>query len=456
MSGQHKLFPCAGNCGASIRKNATGLCAACLAGRRRSPETRPGGDSVRAAGDEMTVEKDVTEKVRTLDDLVRVCEIDADNWTIVSWECKASQMMSVPRAVGESQAWRRPSTEPVLTQLFHVSAKLRRKSAAENTMKALYAGLLADIRKEAGRDRIGMPARRNSVDDGFLFEFAPFDLHMGKYTWDDETVTNYDVDIAEDLFNQSLEFLLDRALKLTGGKIERVLCVFGNDVSHSDSKRGQTTAGTPLDCDSRYVRVYRRICAVHRCAIDRLYGVAPVDVQIVPGNHDELTSFHLGEVLAARYEGIEGINVYNSPRPRTYYSWGVNLFGFTHGDSENVAELPLAMAREVPELWAKCPSREFHIGHKHITEKWVAGPGARARVSAVNADRPGAVIQDYFSDKGVRIRRLTSLSGHDFWHTKHAYMDRRACEAFVFHRQAGFTGQLSFNVDHFTGKAVSK
>jgi hypothetical protein len=54
------------------------------------------------------------------------------------------------------------------------------------------------------------------------------------------------------------------------------------------------------------------------------------------------------------------------------------------------------------------------------------------------------------------VRRLSSLTAHDAWHTKHAYMDRRACDSFLFHRDAGFTSALSFNVDHFTGKALSK
>jgi hypothetical protein len=97
------------------------------------------------------------------------------------------------------------------------------------------------------------------------------------------------------------------------------------------------------------------------------------------------------------------------------------------------------MAREVPEMWARCASREWHIGHKHISEKW---------------EHRAKLEQDLFSDKGVRIRRLTSLSAHDFWHTKHAYMDRRACESFVFHRTAGFTAHHSFNVDHFTGEGL--
>jgi hypothetical protein len=468
-----KFANCAGGCGTRIRTgkgyNTSGVCRACQqaaadldarAERRlglveREGVPRPSRESVTETPTTRVVEKTVSRRVKSLEDLVRECEIDTEVWNIDKWTCgKHETAMKLEDRRERDGKVQILSSTPHVEESFAVKAWLSRKGRHELAMKALFAGLLHDIRREVSAAPSGLAVPRQSVDGGFLFEFAPFDLHMGKYTWADETVTNYDVDIAEDLFNQSLEFLLDRAMRLTGGRIERVLCVFGNDVSHADNKRGTTTAGTPLDVDSRFPRVYRRICAVHRRAIDRLLGVANVDVQVVPGNHDELTSFHLGELLAARYDGDPRVRVFNSPRPRTYYAWGVNLWGFTHGDSERVSELPLAMAREVPDLWARCPSREFHIGHKHISEKFEAG-GGRGRVSRVDADRPGAVEQDFHSDKGVRIRRLTSLSGHDYWHTKHAYMDRRACEAFVFHKDAGFTSHLSFNVDHFTGKAVS-
>lgn len=399
---------------------------------------RDQADGVRVAGDTCEVTKTTQEQVRTLDDLFRVCEVDRAQWDVVAWECKASQAMSVPRTVRKSKraGWVRPSTTPVITQLYHVSARFKRISVQLATMRALREGLVADIRASVAR--APKPVKRAFVDGDWLFEFSPFDLHMGKYAWDEETVTNYDVDTAADLFDAALDFLLERAVRLTGGRLARVLFVCGNDVAHMDSKRGETTGGTRMDVDTRYVKVYRRICAVHRRAVERLRGVAPVDIKVVPGNHDELTSFHLGEVLAATFERDPHVTVDNSARLRKYYDFGVNLFGFTHGDAERVSELPLLMAREVPDRWARCASREWHIGHKHIGEKFSWRE------------------QDLFSDKGVRVRRLMSLSAHDAWHTKHAYTDRRACDGFVFHRDAGFTDHLSFNVDHFTGKALSQ
>lgn len=377
------------------------------------------------------------EEVRTLEDLVRVCKIDLAVWDIVEWHANKWEM-------GYKDAKAVAHTQP----LFQVRARMRRKSALILTMQKLREELVQDIRVAAEELRIRQgdwiklrtEPSYPCVDNDWLFEFSPFDLHMGKLTWDEETITNYDIKIAEDLFNAALDFLLARAQRLTGGKIARVLCVFGNDVSHIDSKRGETTAGTHMDVDSRYIKVYRRIVAIHRRAVDVLREVAPVDCVIIPGNHDELTSFHLGEILAAIYENDPRVTVDNSPKLRKYYEYGTNLFGFTHGDSEKVSELPLLMARENPDAWARCGSREWHIGHKHISEKFEA----RARFE-----------QDFTSDKGIRVRRLTSLSGHDAWHTKHAYTDRRACEGFVFHRTAGFTDHLSFNVDHFTGKGLT-
>lgn len=380
-------------------------------------------------GDTATVEWTPRERIVSLDQLLTMAQVDRTLWEVEKhvvnkWEMGAKH----------------PVTGALLTApLIQVKAWLKRK-ASEREVN-LLTQLLDDIRRTNRRPKAPAFIRSRMRSRGFLFEFPPFDLHLGKLAWREETVTNYDANHGEQLFTGARDYLLDRALAVSGGTLERVLCVFGNDVSHADSKKGETTGGTRMDMDSRFIKVYRRICELHRQAILRLREVAPVDIVVVPGNHDELTSFHLGEYLAAYFHHDKHVRVNNSARLRKYYDFGINLFGFAHGDAERVTELPLLMAREVPALWAKCPSREWHIGHKHIEEKWEAS--SRRRVTPLE--------QDLFSDKGIRIRRLASLSGHDAWHTKHGYTDRRACDAFVFHREAGFTAHLSFNVDHFTG-----
>jgi hypothetical protein len=374
------------------------------------------------------------ERVLTLEDLLAETQVDLEKWDV---ERFVVNKYEVGMKISEEGQPDKVATTP----MWQIKAWFKPKPRKERMMEELRKGLIEDIRNEPQYISFAtsnFPKKRAS----YLFEFSPFDLHLGKLCWGEETVTNYDVESAEKLFNASLDFLLTKALRLSDGTLDRVLCVFGNDAMHVDSKRMQTTAGTPMDFDSRYIKMYRRLIAIHRRAVEILRQVAPVDILIVPGNHDELTAFHMGEVLAARYEDVKHVTVDNSPSLRKYYEYGVNAFGFTHGDAEKVSELPLLMARERPEMWARCPSREWHIGHKHISEKW-------------ESNRRPMLEQDLVSDKGIRIRRLTSMSAHDAWHTKHAYTDRRACEAFLFHKEAGFTDHISFNVDHFTGKALS-
>jgi hypothetical protein len=392
---------------------------------------------------ESAMSLDITKKVNrlvTLEQLMDVCEVDREVWEVDRFTCNKWDMAAMPKTVGSSKNWARDNSDPIVTEMYQVKASFKRKSPMIVTMQQLSRELIADMRK---LPRIAAPRWNKKPGGGYLFEFSPFDLHMGKLTWEGETPTNYDTNIAEDLFKASLHHLFERAMRLSGGQLERILCVFGNDVSHSDGKRGQTTAGTPLDNDSRYIKVFKRIKDVHIYALEYLRQLAPVDVVIIPGNHDELTSFMLGEVLEARYHDTPHITFDNSAKLRKYYEFGTNMFGFTHGNVEAVKELGLTMAREEPEMWARCASREWHLGHKHISEKFEA------------RTLPGRVDQDLISDKGVRIRRITSLSGHDFWHTQHAYMDRRCGEAFLFHKTAGFCEHMSFNVDHFTGQPVS-
>ena len=395
----------------------------------------------------MTLEFEPTKQVKSLQDLLTVAGVDLNVWEVERHIINKYEMGSIPRATGSDDiGWRRDSSTPVITPLWQVKVWLVKKPTA--LASHLFEKLLEDIKQVRKQPAAPLFLRRKPDEDKWLFEFTPFDLHMGKYAWAEETVTNYDVDIAETLFNTALEELLNKAMAHCDGKLDRILCVFGNDASHIDSKKHETTAGTGMDFDTRYIRVYRRLAAMHRQSLTRLRDIAPVDVKIVPGNHDELTSFHLGEFLNAYFHADKYVKIDNTAKLRKYYDYGINLFGFAHGDKERVTELPLLMAREEPDLWARCSSREWHVGHKHIEEKWELKPLRK------QGKTPSQMDQDLFSDKGVRIRRLASLSAHDNWHTQHAYTDRRACDSFIFHKEAGFSAHLSFNVDHFTGKAL--
>src|SRR5205823_4536537 len=136
-----------------------------------------------------------------------------------------------------------------------------------------------------------------------------------------------------------------------------------------DTPEGTTTAGTRQDHDLRWQQTFLMMKGTVIEAIHRCREIAPVHVYSVPGNHDYHKTFFFGDTLASYFHNTAGVKVHNSPFPRKYHLFGCVLIGMTHGDQESPGDLPMTMALEVPELWAKAKHREFHSGHLHKIAK---------------------------------------------------------------------------------------
>ena len=286
----------------------------------------------------------------------------------------------------------------------------------------LREGILADIREEASQRPSGPKPRVRWVpeDDRHMLEACLFDLHVGKLAWAEETGSNYDSKIAVERGRDALSDLLAQARAYT---LERILLPLGNDFFHYDTLTGLTTAGTPQDRDSRYQKMFRMGRRLASAMIRECAAVAPVEVLIVVGNHDSITSFHMGEVIEAEFASDPRVVIDNSPRLRKYTRYGSTLLGFTHGKDEPHAKLPLIMAQEVPDLWAATKYREIHTGHFHTSKRTDAVP--------VN------------SHNGVRVRVLQSLSGTDAWHASKGYVgEPGAAEGFVWNYSRGLRANL--------------
>lgn len=290
-------------------------------------------------------------------------------------------------------------------------------------IRQLQREVIEDIRKVAGSYPPKYTRRASKeVEDGHLLEIGLFDLHLGNLSWHEETGEDWDIGIAAEVFRSAIEMIADRASQMYA--IDKILFPIGNDFFHADSKENKTTAGTQMDLDTRFVKMYRTGVALQRWAIDLLRQIAPVEVIVVPGNHDELTSFFLGEMLSGIYEGVDDVEILNSPMLRKYYRYGETLIGFTHGCHEPNHKLPNLMAAEAKELWGQTTFREFHIGHVHHRK------GSR-------------FLAEYEDLEGVMIRALPSLTATDDWHRQKGWSSAvRAAEAYVYHPEHGLVGQI--------------
>lgn len=357
-------------------------------------------------------------RIGTLAELLSAADVDLTRWYVDRWTVNSYEM-AAKDSDGELHV------EP----LRKVQAWLRPVPGAD-VAAALRDSIIADMAKHAPRYA---GVRYAGVRDGerHMLEVCTMDAHVGAYVWGEECGTDFDSDIARDLIGDAISQLAQRA---SGFPIDKVLLPLGNDLAHSDRQNagagGMTTKGTIVDVDTRRARLLRTIRMIAVESIDTLRAIAPVEVVMVKGNHDEDTIIALGEIVGAWYRNDPHVTVRSEPTPRKYVRYGTSLLGFTHGHNERHSELPLTMATEVPSDWAATTHREWHIGHLH---------------------RKGEAVSEH---SGVRVRVMPSLAPEDAWHSAKAYKHLRAAEAYIWNFDTGYVGHFSVSLPGTLARAA--
>jgi hypothetical protein len=358
-------------------------------------------------GDIAEITKLTSEKVRSLEDLIRICDIDLSTWEVERFICNKWEV-GAKLKTGNNESM-------VVTPLFQVKAWLRKKVAliaAVNELEHLKADALKGLSFINS-----LPAKAPEGD--LLLQVSIPDVHMGKLAWKPETGANYDLKIAERLFETALLKLMERT---KGHKLSRVLFVVGNDLLHTDNPNGTTTRGTAQDTEGRFHKTFWKTRKMVTRCIDSLKTLAPVTVLLVPGNHDTQSLWHLGDSLECWFRDDADVTIDNAPTQRKYFEHGKVMLMFTHGDKGKQQNYPLLMATEQSEMFGRTKFREAHTGHIHQLQ----------------------VREQH----GVRVRVSPALCAADAWHAEHQYVgNARAAEAFVWSPEEGLISQATWTVN---------
>lgn len=287
--------------------------------------------------------------------------------------------------------------------------------------RAILDEMLGQIREESD-----YPVYKYlKADDGvqeYLYEIDLMDVHLACLAWGKETGEDQDLNI---ISKRLMEVVVELVAQVRHLRIARFLLPIGNDFFHIDSlisgKGGATTAGTPQDVDSRWQKAFMLGRKLMTEIILLLLEVAPVDILIVPGNHDEQRSWYLGEVLDAQFHNNPAVRIDNRPDPRKYYRYGRNLIGFTHGSEEQLKDLPQLMSQEARVDWGETYFREWHLGHHH---------------------------KEFTDEKmGVKTRRISSITSRDAWHNKKGYVQNiRGARGFVWSLERGINSIQHYDI----------
>jgi len=397
------------NCRGVVRTKGASACHPCSRARPNVPpelavpfaptETA----KLAVSGDSAELTTLTAEPIRTLEDLIRVCQIDTDTWDIERWIANKWEM-------GSTDANKQSHVRP----LFQIKAWLKKRVQRLAIVGEIDALIAAAKEKLPARPKLA-----KATNTGHMLEIAIPDLHIGKLAWGRETgETNYDSKIAERVFLEALDTLVARTASY---RFEQIVFPIGNDLLNADNLQNTTTRGTPQNTDSRYQKSFMLARELMTRAIERLRAIAPVHVLMVPGNHDTLSTWCLGHSLECWFHATPDVSIDNEPRNRKYFQFGQVMLMFTHGDKGKRLNYPLVMATEQPQMFGSTTHREAHTGHLH-----------QMRVE---------------ESHGVKVRISPALCPADAWHAENMFTgNARAAEAFVWSKDEGLVGTAIYTV----------
>jgi hypothetical protein len=386
--------------------------------RHNLPEGEKFGTTMEVRDNQAVVKGFCPFQIKTQEELIEHCQIDTTKWKIIQWECSAWNSIHKDKQKNAH-----------IHQLYRVYVKMV-PNIIIGDLALQKEVLLEEFSQSAPRDynerlehyySIRNKSLRSNRD--LLFEPAIFDLHVGKLAWKEETGETYNSGEAVKRFVTANEVLLGR---VDINRIERILLPLGNDMVHIDNKAGMTANGTPQDTDGRYYQMIRTTKHMVIDTIDKFLDIAPVDVMIIPGNHDYTTMFNIGEILDAWYRNTNMVNIFNAPTQRKFYQYGKVGLMFTHGDEEKIADLPQIFANSNKKLWYETEFRQIQLGHFH----------KRKQIQYLTMD----------SFPGVEVKIMSSLSGTDAYHARKGYSSPKKAEALMFHKDEGQVGEFFYNM----------
>lgn len=331
--------------------------------------------------------------------------LDPLQWDVVSMEIKRNWWDTPMKLKGED------GTEtPTSRRNYQFYVKMR----VRPTQVPVTADVVAKVFEDLEKPQIDVVGYEPGCK---MFELPIMDLHLAKYAWGEETGEDYDMKIADQLYRKSV---LDILGKLAHYRlpIEKNLFPVGQDFFHVDNPQNETTAGTAMDVDTRWQKMFDIGVKALIWTVEQLRQIAPVEIVYVPGNHDKTLSYCAVYALHAWYQNCESVTVDLSPTARKYIQYGVNLIGFSHGkEGKRIQHL---MQQEQPEAWGKTLFREWHLGDLHHEEAMEIG--------------------------GVKIRRISSVTAADAWHVEKGFRAMRMAQAFVWDRDKGRELVIDSNV----------
>lgn len=368
-----------------------------------------GKTTISQQGNNKTIEYKGEKSIQSLEDAIEFFEIDTTIWQVQKWvanswdvSMKDKDGHPTKKTNYQVKLWLVPSD----SSIHELKAELSRRIAPKKIRKPL----------------------RKAKNGSLMIEPCIFDHHFGKVGLDTNTFEyNWSLEEATKQYHKAIERFLS---EIKGNSIDQIVFPIGNDFFNIDTPGYTTTKGTPQMSGELWQKIYTAGCHTKVAAIQALAQVAPVHIYCVPGNHDWMLGFTMGEYLQASFRDSKWIRIDNTPERRKYHEFGSVLTGYTHGDKIKPSNLHHTMSVDVPDLFGKAKYRHFKVGHLH----------KNAEKQVLKLD-----IQNEFN--GVSIFWCPSLCPADVWHYQNLFVgNERRSKTFIYHKTDGLEKVIYYNL----------
>lgn len=269
------------------------------------------------------------------------------------------------------------------------------------------------------RDCLSNPVIHNyKVDNGKMLLVGISDFHYGLLSTDHSTGNEYNMEIAEKLFYETISKIKQ---EVAGKSFQKVIFLAGNDMINFNSLQNATSNNTPQDTAGLWFDVVDKAIEILIRGINELLPLSTqFEVVYVPSNHDLETMYGVMRVLNAYYRNNPNVTIDYSPLPYKYHQFGKCLFGFGHDlDKKKMLE---RFTTDAKDLWSSSEKMYWFLGHLH---------------QAMQYEKTG-YLEAY---------RLPTISGWSRWATNKGFSqtDRRS-QCFIVDEKLGITNTINIVV----------
>lgn len=248
-----------------------------------------------------------------------------------------------------------------------------------------------------------------------IVEIDIADLHVGLLSYNLETGENYDINIALNYLNKSIDDIIYRC---KGRKIKKILLVNLGDFLHINNNEGTTAKGTRQDMDSRLSKIFTTTLDALIEIVEKLEKISLVEVISVSGNHDRDISTFLFTALEKAFRKDINVSFNVGPNPSKAQRFENVLIGWTHGDmkKENITDW---LQTNYSYDYGLSLFREVHCGHWHS--------------------------QGLIDKSGIIVRYLPKLCAASYWeHSKGYNAAMKTLTTFIWNENKGLR-EIWFN-----------